>query len=296
MPANDGTDPRIQDFLDTLPGETRTLVEEGALERREAADLLTRYQTVARERHDEIVALIPQMGADDAIFEAGQRYDADNLQDTRLKTLIAQFPDMRDQIVSGGAEIIRHVDRGLTAQDALYEVEVARVGYDRDPGFREDVEAAFSAGLYETRIDAAIDLDHARDAAWVRSLGNDTRAARENSLPEYIQDRRQDPRSDTPWQRPNPLPAYTPPQPPAYQPINADVARHAVNPEQHDQQSGNRHPLRRSARLLSRNTNGAGTPPFRRSARLLSRNTNGAGTPPYNQQSNSQGGRRSSGR
>ncbi|WP_329473134.1 hypothetical protein OIE75_33020 [Streptomyces sp. NBC_01723] len=261
MPATDGTDPRIQEFLDSFTEETRTLIEEGELGRGEAEGLLTRVQTVARERHDEIVALIPQMGIDNAMFEAEQRYDSDNLQDPRLETLLAQFPDMREDIVSGRDEIIRHVDRGLTVQDALYEVAVARVGHDRTPGFREDVEAAFSAGLYETRIEAAISLSHARDAVWVASRRNDTLAAHENSLPEYIQDRQQDPRSTTPWQGPTLPPTYTPPQqPPAYQPINANVARYAANPDQHDQQSRNQPLLRRSERLRSRGTNGAGVP------------------------------------
>ncbi|MGW4985537.1 hypothetical protein [Streptomyces mirabilis] len=273
MPATDGTDTRIQEFLDSFAEETRTMVEDGELGREEAADLLTRYQTVAREKHDEIVALIPQMGIDDAISAAEQRYDADNV-DPRLQTLLTQFPDMRHHIISGKEEIIRHVDRGLTLQDALYEREIARI---RIPGFREDVEAAFSAGSYETRIEAAIDLDHARQAAWVRSLGNNTLTASENSLPEYIQDRQQDRRSDTPWQAPNPPASYIPTeQPPAYQPDNANTARYAAGPGQYDQQAGNQ-------------------PPPRRSERLRSLNTSMADTPQNSQQSSSRSGRRRSG-
>ncbi|MFE9610330.1 hypothetical protein [Streptomyces sp. NPDC006012] len=264
MPATDSPlDPRIQEFLDSFNEQVRSLTEAGDLDRRGAENLTTRYQTVARERHNEIVELIPQMGVSDAIFEAGKRYDADNVDNPHLRGLMAQFSDMRDQIVSGQEEIIQHMDRGLTAQDALYETEITRVGRDRSAGFREDVEAAFSAGLYETRIDAAIALDHARDAAWVRSLGNNARAAREDSPPDYVQDRQQDRRSDTPWGAPAQPPTYAPPQqPPAYQPDNANVARHAAGQGQNDQQSGNRSSLRRSARISSHGTAGAGTPQY----------------------------------
>ncbi|MFF7987769.1 hypothetical protein ACFZDK_53575 [Streptomyces sp. NPDC007901] len=228
MPATDGVDPRIQEFLDSFAEQTRTMVEDGELGPGDAAELLNRYQTVARERHDEIVALIPQMGIDDAIDEAEQRYAADNV-DPRLQTLLTQFPGMRDEIISGKEEIIRHVDRGLTVQDALYEREIVRVGHDRTPGFREDVEAAFSAGLYKTRIEAAIDLNYARDAAWLGSPGNSTLTA-------------------------------PPEQPPAYQPDNANTARYAAGPGQDGQQSGNQPPPRRSERLRSLNTSVANTP------------------------------------
>ncbi|WP_267717227.1 hypothetical protein [Streptomyces sp. CoH17] len=164
MPETNGSDPQIQEFLDSFAEQTRTLVEDGELKHGDAADLLNKYQTVARERHAEIVALIPQAGIDDAVFEAGQRYVAANV-DPRLVTLVTQFPKMRDGIASSQKDIISHVDHGLSAQDALYETEMARAGLNDVPGFHQNVESAFSAGHYKTRIEAAIALDHARNAA-----------------------------------------------------------------------------------------------------------------------------------
>ncbi|MDX3367854.1 hypothetical protein PV387_17735 [Streptomyces sp. ME02-6987-2C] len=261
MPETNDIDPRIQEFLESFAEQTRQLVEDGELEQGDAADLLNRYQTVARERHAEIVALIPQVGIDDAVFEAGQRYDAANA-DLRLGTLVTQFPEMRDDIISSQKDIISHMDRGLPAQDALYETEMARAGLNDDPGFRQNVEAAFSAGHYETRIEAAKALDHARDAAWLRSLGNETRAAHDNTAPRYVQDRQQDPHSDTPWQAPNLPPAYPAAEQPPAEQANANVARHASGPGQHNQQS-----RRPSEQQRPGNATGTGTPPPRHNDR-----------------------------
>ncbi|MGI5347324.1 hypothetical protein ACQEU8_03925 [Streptomyces sp. CA-250714] len=184
MPSAIGPlDDRIQQHLDDYSQHIQQLVENGELGREDSQELLDKYQKIARQKHDDIVALISEMGIDDAMFEAGQRYDADNLQDPHLKTLLVQFPDMRDLILSGKDDIVRHTDRGLSAQDAFYETEIVRIGRGRDLSFRRDVETVFSAGLYETRIDAVVALDQARDRAWKRSLANQSTVASHTAGP-----------------------------------------------------------------------------------------------------------------